>query len=66
MQHIDGTKGKMEAIWVTGGAGFMSSNFIRRALHFFSQWCIVNLDALIYGENIDSLHNIATDRLPTF
>ncbi|MBW1786704.1 MAG: dTDP-glucose 4,6-dehydratase [Deltaproteobacteria bacterium] len=36
---------------VTGGAGFIGSNFIHHALDVRSDWRIVNLDALTYSGN---------------
>ena len=43
-------------ILVTGGAGFIGSNFIRRALG--SGWSVVNLDALTYAGNLRSLADV--------
>ncbi len=37
---------------VTGGAGFIGTNFIRHALSVRSKWRIVNLDALTYAGNL--------------
>ena len=34
---------------ITGGCGFIGSNFIRAALESHSDWAIVNLDALTYA-----------------
>lgn len=41
----------MKTILVTGGAGFIGSNFIRLALQKQSDWSIINLDALTYAGN---------------
>ncbi len=46
------TKGK---ILVTGGAGFIGSNFIINSLKRFKSWDIVNLDKLTYAGNLDNL-----------
>ena len=43
-------------IIVTGGAGFIGSNFIRWALEHDSDVRIVNLDALTYAGNLESPH----------
>lgn len=42
-------------ILVTGGCGFIGSNFIRNALETNSHWHIVNLDALTYAGNPNNL-----------
>jgi len=41
-----------KTILVTGGAGFIGSNFIRLAMRAQPAWMIVNLDALTYSGNI--------------
>ncbi|SPD72110.1 dTDP-glucose 4,6 dehydratase, NAD(P)-binding [uncultured Desulfobacterium sp.] len=43
---------------VTGGAGFIGSNFIRRCLSVRPDWCIVNLDALTYAGNPANLEDL--------
>lgn len=49
---------KEQTILVTGGAGFIGSNFIRQALTLRQQWRIVNLDALTYAGNAASLADV--------
>ncbi|MEI6627240.1 MAG: dTDP-glucose 4,6-dehydratase [bacterium] len=44
---------------VTGGAGFIGSNFIRYWLKKYSQDQIVNLDKLTYAGNLENLHELA-------
>lgn len=44
---------------VTGGAGFIGSNFIRYWLINHPEDKVVNLDALTYAGHIESLHDIA-------
>ena len=46
---------------VTGGAGFIGSNFIRIALETTNDIHIVNLDKLTYAGNLDSLTGIEND-----
>ncbi len=45
-------------ILVTGGAGFIGTNFIRHALEVRPNWCIVNLDALTYAGNLANLRDL--------
>ena len=45
----------MKNILVTGGAGFIGSNFIRMALLEHSDCFIVNLDKLTYAGNLENL-----------
>jgi dTDP-glucose 4,6-dehydratase len=52
-----------QTILVTGGAGFIGSNFIRYSLQRFPQWRIVNLDALTYAGNAANLEDVA-HRMP--
>jgi dTDP-glucose 4,6-dehydratase len=48
-------------ILVTGGAGFIGSNFIRHALKVRSSWCIVNLDALTYAGNLANFSDLPAE-----
>lgn len=48
-------------ILVTGGAGFIGSNFIRYMLNKYSDYKIVNLDKLTYAGNLDNLKDIEED-----
>ena len=45
-------------ILVTGGAGFIGSNFIRHILGKYRDYKITNLDKLTYAGNLDSLRDI--------
>lgn len=47
---------------VTGGAGFIGSNFVRYMLHRYPSCTIVNLDKLTYAGNLDNLRDIEKDR----
>jgi dTDP-glucose 4,6-dehydratase len=52
-----------QTILVTGGAGFIGSNFIRHCLQRYPHWRIVNLDALTYAGNAANLEDVA-HRMP--
>jgi dTDP-glucose 4,6-dehydratase len=43
---------------VTGGAGFIGSNFIRYILKKYPEYEIINLDKLTYAGNLDNLKDI--------
>jgi len=43
---------------VTGGAGFIGTNFIRHALSIRPDWKILNLDALTYAGNLENLKDL--------
>jgi len=43
---------------ITGGAGFIGSNFIRYMLNKYPNYEIVNLDKLTYAGNLDNLKDI--------
>ncbi|MBC7084022.1 MAG: GDP-mannose 4,6-dehydratase [Firmicutes bacterium] len=45
-------------ILVTGGAGFIGSNFIRYALRNHPDWHVTNLDKLTYAGNLENLWDI--------
>lgn len=51
----------MKNLLVTGGNGFIGSNFIRLALQELSECRIVNLDDLTYAGNPQNLANIEQD-----
>ncbi|MFH1534058.1 MAG: dTDP-glucose 4,6-dehydratase [Nitrospirota bacterium] len=46
---------------VTGGAGFIGSNFIRYILRKYPNYEIVNLDKLTYAGNLDNLKDVEGD-----
>ena len=47
-------------ILVTGGAGFIGSNFIRHVLTFGEQYEVVNFDKLTYAGNLANLESVTT------
>jgi dTDP-glucose 4,6-dehydratase len=44
---------------ITGGAGFIGSNFIRHILNSHSDYRIINFDKLTYAGNLDNLRDVA-------
>lgn len=48
----------MKNVLVTGGAGFIGSNFIHYLLHEDPEMKIVNLDALTYAGSLENLNNL--------
>jgi dTDP-glucose 4,6-dehydratase len=48
-------------IFVTGGAGFIGSNFIRHVLSLGKGYAIVNYDKLTYAGNLANLDSVAAD-----
>ncbi|MBN1272026.1 MAG: dTDP-glucose 4,6-dehydratase [Candidatus Aminicenantes bacterium] len=51
---------------VTGGAGFIGSNFIRYLLQSYPDCKIINLDKLTYAGNLENLEDIAGNPRYTF
>lgn len=51
---------------VTGGAGFIGSNFIRYMLTKHSDVSIINLDKLTYAGNLENLRDVEKDPRYTF
>ncbi|MFZ6017753.1 MAG: dTDP-glucose 4,6-dehydratase [Nitrospirota bacterium] len=49
---------------VTGGAGFIGSNFIRYVLATYPQYHVINLDKLTYAGNLENLKDVET--LPNY
>lgn len=56
----------MKKILITGGCGFIGSNYIRYAFQKDRDWHIVNLDKLTYAGNPDNLKDIESDERYTF
>lgn len=53
-------------ILITGGAGFIGSNFIRHMLNKYNEMQIVNLDSITYAGNLDNLKDIEKNPNYTF
>jgi len=51
----------MNNILVTGGAGFIGSNYVRYMLRHHPDYTIVNFDALTYAGNLENLTSIEND-----
>ena len=49
-------------ILVTGGAGFIGSNFIRYMLNKYSDYQIINYDKLTYAGNLENLKDIENNK----
>jgi dTDP-glucose 4,6-dehydratase len=53
--------GQLEAVLVTGGAGFIGSNLVRLLRRERPQLTVVNLDKLTYAGNLESLADLTSD-----
>jgi dTDP-glucose 4,6-dehydratase len=51
----------MVEVLVTGGAGFIGSNFVRYALRTHADWRVTTLDKLTYAGRRESLHDVMND-----
>jgi dTDP-glucose 4,6-dehydratase len=51
----------MVNVLVTGGAGFIGSNFVRHALHQHPDWRVTTLDKLTYAGRRENLHDVMDD-----
>jgi len=56
----------MVEVLVTGGAGFIGSNFVRHALRTHADWRITTLDKLTYAGRRENLHDVIDDPRHTF
>lgn len=50
----------MKNILITGGCGFIGSNFVRHLYHKYPDYKIYNLDILTYAGNLENLADIET------
>jgi dTDP-glucose 4,6-dehydratase len=53
-------------VLVTGGAGFIGSNFVRYALETHPDWHITTLDKLTYAGRLENLRGVLDDPRHTF
>lgn len=53
-------------ILITGGAGFIGSNFVRFVMEQRPKWRVVNYDALTYAGNLENLRDVEDDPRYTF
>ena len=56
----------MKTILVTGGAGFIGSNFVKLMLDKHPEYKIINIDALTYAGNLENLKEISDNPNYTF
>ena len=56
----------MVDVLVTGGAGFIGSNFVRYALRTHPDWHVTTLDKLTYAGRRENLHDVMSDSRHTF
>ena len=49
---------EFKTLLVTGGAGFIGSNFIRYMVRKYNGYKIINLDKLTYAGNLENLKDI--------
>ncbi len=56
----------MVKVLVTGGAGFIGSNFVRYALDAHADWHITNLDKLTYAGRMETLNDVIANPRHTF
>ena len=52
----------MKRLLITGGAGFIGSNFIRHILNKYGDYHVTNVDKLTYCGNLENLKYIAGNK----
>ena len=56
----------MKTYLVTGGAGFIGSNFVLYMLQKYDDIRIINLDKLTYAGNLENLKSVENDKRYVF
>ncbi len=56
----------MVQVLVTGGAGFIGSNFVRHALAAHPDWHVTTLDKLTYAGRLETIQDVIDDPRHTF
>src|SRR4030042_3381750 len=56
----------MTTIFITGGAGFIGSNFVRYIIKKYPAYKVINLDKLTYAGNLENLRDIEGNKNYTF
>jgi len=56
----------LKNLLVTGGAGFIGSNFVHHVLGKYAEYRVVVYDKLTYAGNLDNLRDVADDPRHTF
>ncbi len=56
----------MKTMIVTGGAGFIGSNFVRLMLKKHPNYKIINIDTLTYAGNLENLSDVSDNKNYTF
>mgnify|MGYP001765575072 CR=1 FL=1 len=57
---------KYSRVMVTGGAGFIGSNFVRHILTHYPQVFVLNVDLLTYAGSLENLKDLPADALYQF
>ncbi|MFT7670663.1 MAG: dTDP-glucose 4,6-dehydratase [Planctomycetota bacterium] len=66
MSTAQSQSANIRTVLVTGGAGFIGSNFLYMLTEMRPDWRIVNLDALTYAGNLESLSGLEENPNYTF
>ena len=56
----------MKTMLVTGGAGFIGSNFVKLVINEYTDICVINLDKLTYAGNLYNLKDVENNPRYTF
>lgn len=56
----------MKKVLITGGAGFIGSNFVKHMRQSHPDWTLVNLDVLTYAGNLENLKELEGDAKHVF